>query len=130
METNFKIGDEVFDYAFGWGVVTEVYSLDNIYPINVSFYKEGRFATYTNDGRFGSSMFHPTLSHTEYTLDGFSQQTPLTAEERLGLVGTKWICKDSGVTVTVIAVTKDGIIVDRYNTTIISDSKFFIRHYR
>jgi hypothetical protein len=71
METNFKVGDRVYDIVWGWGVVTSDLGINNIeikFDSNIyqSFRKDGRYA----DGS-------PTLSFTEYTLQGFSQDRML-----------------------------------------------------
>lgn len=72
METIFKVGDKVFDYQFGWGKVIN----DNWgpkYPIEVQFNKSFKWS-YTKDGRIYDNCINPTLSLTEYTLEGFSQE--------------------------------------------------------
>jgi hypothetical protein len=71
----FKKGDKVFDYAFGWGEVVKIENADytGFLVIDVKF--EGEVASYTIDGALGVDQ-HPTLSFTEYTLEGFSQVRP------------------------------------------------------
>jgi hypothetical protein len=78
MKTIFKRGDKVFDYAFGWG---EVISIDDglrCYPITVRFNNETY--VYTLEGSLCNGG-KPTLSFTEYTLEGFSQERLVTFEE-------------------------------------------------
>jgi hypothetical protein len=71
----FKVGDRVFDAAFGWGEVKFILK-DAFLPINVFFPKRGFEQTYTLDGRLYVDC-NPTLSFTEYTLEGFSQEKPI-----------------------------------------------------
>lgn len=66
----FKVGDKVFDHLFGHGEVIKVYSGYSEYPISVAF-KEA-VHLYTAYGRYIDKA-NPTLSLTEYKLDGFSQ---------------------------------------------------------
>ena len=76
METIFKKGDKVFDIRYGWGVVTFVNTLAVDWPIEVLFDgKEELTDDYTFDGR-AFINYPPTLSFTEYTLEGFSQERP------------------------------------------------------
>jgi hypothetical protein len=75
METVFKVGDRVYDIVWGWGVVTSDLGINNIeikFDSNIyqSFRKDGRYA----DGS-------PTLSFTEYTLQGFTQERPIELPE-------------------------------------------------
>jgi hypothetical protein len=76
-ETNFKLGDNVFDIRRGWGCVIGVGSTNvNLYPVIVRFLnEEQREHSYTFDGRdfIGSVQ---SLSFTEYTFNGFSQERP------------------------------------------------------
>jgi hypothetical protein len=67
----FKVGDRVFDALYGWG---EVINCDGYgsFPVIVYFDK-GNKSWYTLDGRVYLES-NPTLSFTEYTLEGFSQQ--------------------------------------------------------
>lgn len=73
MATIFKKGDKVFDYAYGWGEVTQIRPL-NKYPIRVEF--ENNIEGYTFEGQPYYER-KPTLSFTEYTLQGFSQERPI-----------------------------------------------------
>lgn len=83
METIFKVGDKVFDINFGWGKVTDVNPGDN-YPIYVKF-KRAKRCWYTNKGEYLLDS-PPTLSFTEYKLNGFSQERPIDYNEWKG----KW----------------------------------------
>lgn len=70
----YKKGDKVFDIRYGWGKVFE----DNRnapYSLKVEF---DNYTTYyyTNDGKANRNDIYPTLSFTEYTLEGFSQERP------------------------------------------------------
>lgn len=75
METIFKKGDKVFHYHYGWGTIKSIsHNLADDYPLTINFGKQGNFC-FTNDGR---ELYceKPSLSFTEYTLEGFSQQRP------------------------------------------------------
>ena len=74
----FKVGDRVYCIIFGWGVVNKV-RFDGDYPIEVNFYSENGIY-YTIDGRYFDTS-KPTLSFTEYTLQGFTQERPITLPE-------------------------------------------------
>jgi hypothetical protein len=68
----FKVGDKVFDYRYGWGIVNFIVD-KSFYPINVKF---GEYSyDYTWDGRAFLDLSQ-VLSFTEYTLEGFSQERP------------------------------------------------------
>lgn len=69
-ETIFNVGDKVFDYNYGWGIVVGG-SYTYGYDLLVNFEKETH--SYTRDGRL-SEKANPSLSFTEYTLEGFSQE--------------------------------------------------------
>ena len=85
-ETVFKVGDRVYCLLFGWGKVK--CSLDptsNDYPVEVIFKDtdgDDTFKSYTHDGCYYTG-YHtkPTLSFTEYKLDGFSQERPIELPE-------------------------------------------------
>ena len=75
METIFKKGDKVFCLQLGgWGeVIKEENPEYTPFTIRCSF-PIGK-ASFTWDGRFYEEA-PPTLSFTEYTLEGFSQERP------------------------------------------------------
>jgi hypothetical protein len=77
MKTVFKVGDKVFDMNHGWGVVNMIYS-EGLYPIFVKFMVS--IQCYTLDGRL-YPLYPKTLSFTEYTLHGFSQERPVVLPE-------------------------------------------------
>lgn len=70
----FKVGDRVFNYQYGWGTINEELTkyilvlFDNCKSVSIPFAK---------DGKETSRSERPTLSFTEYTLEGFSQERPL-----------------------------------------------------
>ena len=74
METNFKAGDRVYDVVWGWGIVT----VTNL-SVEVKF-DSGIYQSYKKDGRYSEDS-KPTLSFTEYTLQGFSQERPIILPE-------------------------------------------------
>ena len=69
----FKVGDRVFNYQYGWGTINEELTkfilvlFDNCKSVSIPFAK---------DGKETSRSERPTLSFTEYTLEGFSQERP------------------------------------------------------
>jgi hypothetical protein len=70
----FKKGDKVYDHAYGWGEVVEIDLEDRYFPVIVQF-KGGR-GTYQINGTEYKYQKAPSLSFTEYTLEGFSQVRP------------------------------------------------------
>lgn len=74
METNFKAGDRVYDVVWGWGIVTVTNR-----GVEVKF-DSGIYQSYKKDGRYSEDS-KPTLSFTEYTLQGFSQKRPIILPE-------------------------------------------------
>ena len=92
----FKVGDKVFNYQYGWGTINEELTkyilvlFDNCKSVSIPFAK---------DGKETSRSEWPTLSFTEYTLQGFSQKRPIELPEigELCLVKDKalgnWFCE-------------------------------------
>lgn len=80
METVFKKGDEVFHICYGWGEVDFIDEKPEDYPIFVAF-RNGLEESFTLDGKFKLTDINPTLSFTEYTLQGFSQERPIVLPE-------------------------------------------------
>ena len=79
METVFKEGDKVYCAVNGHGVVKEIKRNVN-FPVYVEF--ENDFTEqYTPDGRILYKNSIPTLSFTEYTLQGFTQERPIELPE-------------------------------------------------
>ena len=71
----FKVGDKVYHIEYGWGVVIKN---DNgiSFPILVEFASD-LICSFTLDGRESTESKSSTLSFTEYTLQGFSQERPI-----------------------------------------------------
>jgi len=79
-ETVFKVGDKVYCVLYGWGKVTDI-SSEVSFPITVEFNGEGdEERYYSRDGKYNFNS-SPTLSFTEYTLNGFSQERPIELPE-------------------------------------------------
>ncbi len=74
METIFRKGDRVFHIHYGWGTVKLIDSDMPEFPVGICFDLEER-CWFTHDGR-ELNWEKPTLSFTEYTLQGFSQERP------------------------------------------------------
>lgn len=74
----FKVGDRVFNYQYGWGTINEELTkyilvlFDNCKSVSIPFAK---------DGKETSRSERPTLSFTEYNLQGFSQERPVALPE-------------------------------------------------
>ena len=78
MKEIFKVGDKVYCVMHGHGVVVDIEENLN-FPVRVDAKNESDIG-YTYDGRYyGNST--PTLSFTEYTLWGFSQERPIMLPE-------------------------------------------------
>lgn len=80
----FKVGDEVYHVDYGWGVIDHIE--DNIednfndkHPIQVTFEEDTKY--FTIDGRYYDYSKNKSLSFTEYTLQGFSQERPIELPE-------------------------------------------------
>jgi hypothetical protein len=108
METIFKLGDKVFDIGYGWGVVTKTEGISPKYPIYVK-YDTGE-VSYTFDGKELEVAYSSTLSFTEYTLEGFSQERP----EELPKIGDIVWVKDADDTDWYIGYFK-GMVGNRFN---------------
>lgn len=87
METVFKVGDKVYCCIHGHGVVKSV-DHNESYPLFVDFGYDTN--NYTFDGKLYEDC-KPTLSFTEYTLQGFSQERPIILPE----VGELCLVRDS-----------------------------------
>lgn len=99
METIYKVGDKVFHIDFGWGIIDYINDCkDDLFPIQVIFNEESYY--FMLDGRFYDYTGNKTLSFTEYTLQGFSQERLIELPEvgDLCLVrdmdGEKWCVKE------------------------------------
>ena len=81
MKTIFKVGDKVFHYTYGWGEILYIYPREDEYhhPVKVEFDNDIYF--FTEDGKYSHNDLNPTLSFTEYTLQGFSQEKPIKLPE-------------------------------------------------
>jgi hypothetical protein len=93
-ETVFKVGDKVYCVIYGWGKVTDI-STVGAFPLEVTFhYEDDGESTeryYSLDGRWNKPS-QPTLSFTEYTLNGFSQERPIELPE----LGEEIMVSDDG----------------------------------
>ena len=78
-KTVFKVGDKVFSIHYGWGKIIGI-DADSPYPVKVDFYKVSRLQTFLLNGSEIAKEV-PTLSFTEYTLSGFSQERPMELPE-------------------------------------------------
>lgn len=91
METIFKVGDEVYDFEFGWGVVT-VIAVCGFYPVKVKFKSITNPIYFTSDGKKEYAFGTPRLSFTQYNLTdgGFSQERPISYDDYIGKWGKFW----------------------------------------
>jgi hypothetical protein len=119
-ETVFKVGDKVYCVLYGWGKVTDI-SSEVSFPITVEFNGEGdEERYYSRDGKYNFNS-SPTLSFTEYTLNGFSQERPIELPE----VGEEIMVSDDGKTWVI------GIFIEyasQYNYPVGVEMKGY-RHY-
>jgi len=85
----FKVRDKVYHIEYGWGIVIKN---DNgiSFPILVEFASD-LICSFTLDGRESTESKSSTLSFTEYTLQGFSQERPIELPE----VGELCLFRDS-----------------------------------
>lgn len=74
----FKVGDRVYHIDYGWGVVFEILNSGNTqYPIGVRFDNEEVSEYFLPNGGLFTYSKNRSLSFTEYTLQGFSQERPI-----------------------------------------------------
>jgi len=72
----FKEGDRVYHIDYGWGVIDDISDSENdLHPIQVTFEEDTKY--FTIDGRYYDYSKNKSLSFTEYTLQGFSQERPV-----------------------------------------------------
>ena len=86
----FEKGDRVFHYLKGWGEIVHTYSdnweeVDDNYTVCVV-----RFDSSEELEHFTKYLATKTLSFTEYTLQGFTQEKPVNYEEYIGKWGKFW----------------------------------------
>jgi len=119
METIFKKGDRVFHYLKGWGEIVHLYSdnweeVDDNYTVCVV-----KFDSSEELEHFTKYLATKTLSFTEYTLQGFSQERLVNYEEYIGKWGVFWDRRFNGYYISKLK----GINVDNGFTDFIdSDS--------
>lgn len=83
MKSKFQKGDNVFDHAYGWGIISRV-NIDTS-DLTVNFHYGDIY--YNQDGSYVEcDQTEPTLSFTNYTLEGFSQERPERPIEKNTLV--------------------------------------------
>jgi hypothetical protein len=75
MKTVFKVGDRVFDIRNGWGTVESANGDCSPYDISVRFDRD-ELKYYYADGKYYMNDLNLSLSFTEYTFSGFSQERP------------------------------------------------------
>lgn len=87
MKTIFKKGDKVYDSMLGWGEIINFNYLkwyfEVLFDTGTSIYYDENGALYDYENR---NQFKPTLSFTEYTLEGFSQERPEELPEKRQVV--------------------------------------------
>ena len=86
----FEKGDRVFHYLKGWGEIVHLYSdnweeVDDNYTVCVV-----RFESSEELEHFTKYLATNTLSFTEYTLQGFTQEKPVNYEKHVGKWGRFW----------------------------------------
>lgn len=96
METVFKVGDKVFHYKQGWGIVTDYTQC----LMRVEFTKSAQF--FEKDDKL--------LSFTEYTLQGFTQERPINLPE----VGELCLARDEDSEGWIAVVFKEYLPSEEY----------------
>ena len=86
----FEKGDRVFDYLKGWGEIVHTYSdnweeVDDNYTVCVV-----KFDSSEELEHFTKYLATKTLSFTEYTLQGFTQEKPVNYKDYVGKWGVFW----------------------------------------
>ena len=86
----FKTGDRVFHYLKGWGEIVHTYSdnweeVDDNYTVCVV-----KFESSEELEHFTKYLATKTLSFTEYTLQGFTQEKPVNYKDYVGKWGVLW----------------------------------------
>ena len=85
MEQIFEVGQEVFDYSYGW---SKVFSIDtNTNILTVEFKDEDKqnfYKNYDSDGSLNYLAKASILSTTEYTLSNFSQKKQFDTNNFVG----------------------------------------------
>jgi hypothetical protein len=91
MKQIFEVGQEVFDYSYGWG---KVLSIDtNTNTLTVEFKDEDKhnfYKNYDSDGCLNYLAKDPILSTTEYTLNNFSQKKQFPMNKSIGKWAKFW----------------------------------------
>ena len=86
----FEKGDRVFHYLKGWGEIVHTYSdnweeVDDNHTVCVL-----KFDSNEKLQLFTKYLATKTLSFTEYTLQGFTQEKPVNYEKHVGKWGRFW----------------------------------------
>ena len=90
-EIIFELGDRVFDILFGWGTITHINNIIDDFCIKVTFDSKIKM-WYTANGSL-NELYTPTLSFTEYTIEGFNQvriKPPINYQDYIGKWGKFW----------------------------------------
>lgn len=96
METIFKVGDKVFDIAYGWGVVANVHSKEmDGFPIEV-YYEGYGDEWYTSNGCSNINGI-PVLAFSVYSLNGFNQERPELLPKKGDIVWVRNTEKESWI---------------------------------
>jgi len=81
MFRNAKVGENVWDFIYGWGTIVEVYDITKfIYPIEVKF-DNGKIIFYTLDGKYNDTEIYPRLFWDEIKFE--IPEKPLDLESEL-----------------------------------------------
>ena len=75
----FKVGDRVWSFIFGWGAVEEIDS-EIMYPVYVNF-DSGKTNTHTTDGFYLLDHESPTLFHANQGKIEFDTNEPIDLED-------------------------------------------------
>lgn len=85
MKQIFEVGQEVFDYSYGWGKVLSIDINTNILTVEFKDKDKQKFyKNYDSDGSLNYLAKDPILSTTEYTLKNFSQNKQFNTDSSIG----------------------------------------------
>lgn len=81
MFRNAKVGENVWDFIYGWGIIVEVYDITKfIYPIEVKF-DNGKIISYKFNGKHNDTDIYPRLFWDEIKFE--IPEKPLDLESEL-----------------------------------------------
>ena len=115
----FEKGDRVFHYLKGWGEIVHTYS-DNWEEVDVNYTAcVVKFDSSKEIIHFTKYLATKTLSFTEYSLQGFTQEKPINYEEYVGKWGVFWDKRCNGYYISKL---KEIDVINGFTEFVDSDS--------